>query len=301
MPRFIQQRRSLVFYATFSLITACGAEISEPQSPEVAQVAQAAYGAGDTVGVFASNTFYLDRDGNCSLESTFPFGGAYGGSAPTPLVGNWEGLSRDTLGISYAWGPSYYHIIDLNYNWISDTGDKHAGFGLAGDKSLSGRWTNNGQDMLAVYRAEADGIEGAFYLDTGDDWGPTAVKVVFGLANDIPLAGNWSGTAGKDCIGVYRPSEGMFRLDYNCNNKWDGPDNGDKFYKFFSTPDSADLPVVGDWAGTGQDKIGIYRTSTSAPGRFYLDRNGNGVWNGAAYGDTYCNTGVAGMPVAGKW
>jgi hypothetical protein len=36
-----------------------------------------------------------------------------------------------------------------------------------------------------------------------------------------------------------------------------------------------DIPVVGDWTGTGTAKLGVYRQ-----GQWYLDKNGNGVWDG---------------------
>ena len=45
--------------------------------------------------------------------------------------------------------------------------------------------------------------------------------------------------------------------------------------------------VVGDWNGSGTTKIGIYRNGT-----WYLDRNGNGVWDGTPT-DGFISTGVA--------
>jgi hypothetical protein len=36
-----------------------------------------------------------------------------------------------------------------------------------------------------------------------------------------------------------------------------------------------DVPVVGDWTGDGISKLGIYRH-----GNWYLDFNGNGIWEG---------------------
>ena len=58
-----------------------------------------------------------------------------------------------------------------------------------------------------------------------------------------------------------------------------------------------DLPVVGDWDGTGTTKIGIYRSGT-----WYLDTNGNGVWDSATDGFIVNWAGVPGnAPVVGKW
>jgi len=35
------------------------------------------------------------------------------------------------------------------------------------------------------------------------------------------------------------------------------------------------IPVTGDWNGTGTTKIGVFSNGT-----WYLDMNGNGVWDG---------------------
>ena len=36
-----------------------------------------------------------------------------------------------------------------------------------------------------------------------------------------------------------------------------------------------DRPVTGDWTANGRTKIGIYRN-----GAWYLDRDGDGIWDG---------------------
>jgi hypothetical protein len=60
---------------------------------------------------------------------------------------------------------------------------------------------------------------------------------------------------------------------------------------------SGDLPVIGDWNGDGKSDIGIIRN-----GKFYLDANGNRVWNNTAGGDASFNFGTTGdKPIAGDW
>jgi Beta-propeller repeat len=116
-----------------------------------------------------------------------------------------------------------------------------------------------------------------------------------GLAGDIAITGDWSGT-GTTKIGVYRSSTGAFLLDFNDNGTFDGG-LADRQFQFFPAPTAGDIPVTGDWTGTGTTKIGIYRPST---GQWFLDMNGNGIFDG---GDVVVNYGgLAGdIPVTGDW
>jgi hypothetical protein len=108
---------------------------------------------------------------------------------------------------------------------------------------------------------------------------------------------DWIGT-GSIKLGIYR--QGSWYLDRNGNGVWDGCDGGpDRDICFHSFGGySEDIPVVGDWNGNGTTKIGIYRQ-----GSWYLDRNGNGVWDGCD--EDICRPRFGGMvqdiPVAGDW
>ena len=113
--------------------------------------------------------------------------------------------------------------------------------------------------------------------------------IKFGMAGDLPVAGDWTGT-GQAKIGVYR--NGTWYLDLNGNGQWDGC--GTDACIGFGLP--GDLPVAGDWTGTGQAKIGVYRNGT-----WYLDLNGNGQWDGCGT-DACIGFGLPGdLPVAGDW
>jgi len=62
---------------------------------------------------------------------------------------------------------------------------------------------------------------------------------------------------------------------------------------------SGDLPVAGDWTGTGTAKIGVFDPST---GLWELDLNGNGRWDGCAIDACLGPFGQPGdLPVVGKW
>jgi hypothetical protein len=54
-------------------------------------------------------------------------------------------------------------------------------------------------------------------------------------------------------IGVY--SNGAWFLDWNGNQQWDGCG----VEACFGFEIVGDVPVVGDWTGTGQAKVGVYR------------------------------------------
>jgi hypothetical protein len=95
--------------------------------------------------------------------------------------------------------------------------------------------------------------------------GNTSVNAVF----DTSL-----GVATTDKIGVYRPSTGDFFLDGNGNGAWEGC-SIDICMKWLAQ--HSGIPVAGDWDGTGTTRIGTFN---SANGAWYLDRNGNGRWDG---------------------
>jgi hypothetical protein len=107
------------------------------------------------------------------------------------------------------------------------------------------------------------------------------------------VAGDWTGTGivKTTKIGVFRPSNGRWYLDFNNNGLMDDLVRGP-----FGL--STDKPVVGDWTGNGIAKIGVFRPSS---GRWYLDSDNEGdvgavwdcrnylsrtVWNGNR--QTYC-------------
>ena len=95
-------------------------------------------------------------------------------------------------------------------------------------------------------------------------------------------------------IGVFRNSTHLFYLDYNGNGAWNGA-SVDRQYTFGIT---GDIPLSGDWDNNGKYEIGVFRPSTHL---FYLDYNGNGVWNGASVDRQY-NFGISGdIPLSGDW
>ncbi len=102
------------------------------------------------------------------------------------------------------------------------------------------------------------------------------------MANFATTSGTVSSAPGN--IGIFRG--GSWYLDGNGNGAFDGCGVDICINSFGGY--SQDLPVVGDWTGTGTAKVGIYRG-----GQWYLDANGNGVWDGCRV--ETCITGVGGQ------
>jgi hypothetical protein len=114
-----------------------------------------------------------------------------------------------------------------------------------------------------------------------------------GVQGDIPISGDWNGS-GTTKVGVYRPSNGLFVLDYDGDGQFTA---ADKAYNLGVGIDPTDKPVVGDWNGDGKTKVGLFRQ-----GFFWiLDTNGNGVFQ-QGIDQTLAFGGVAGdIPVVGDW
>jgi hypothetical protein len=114
------------------------------------------------------------------------------------------------------------------------------------------------------------------------------------LSSTTTVTANFSNLSDK--IGVYRPATGEWLLDRNGNGGWDGC-GSDLCVQLFNA--SAALPVIGDWNGSGSVKLGLFVTESS---EWFLDANGNGIWEGCAIDIcTQSFGGSADLPAAGRW
>jgi len=75
-------------------------------------------------------------------------------------------------------------------------------------------------------------------------------------------------------------------LDLNGNGIWEGCEIDTCIHDFGGLKD--DIPAIGDWNQSGKDKIGVYRK-----GQWFLDLNGNGVWEGC--GIDFCSAPFGGL------
>ncbi|MFY9975257.1 MAG: hypothetical protein WAK53_13435 [Chromatiaceae bacterium] len=174
--------------------------------------------------------------------------------------------------------------------------DNSATFGAVETSETTLTAVGSSDTFIAKYAGSADAVadkvgiwrpsDRTFYLEANGNgaWDGTSggdLATPFGVSTDIPVRGDWSGN-GVDTVGVRRGSDRTFYLDANGNGAWDGPVGGDLMIGPFGI--ATDIPVMGDWNGAGVDTVGVWRASDR---RFYLDANGNGVWDGLAGGRSH--------------
>ncbi|GFE56720.1 hypothetical protein [Geobacter sp. AOG1] len=250
-------------------------------------------GTGTTkIGVYRNGTWSLDLNGNGTWDGT-PTDGLYtygiGLAGAVPVTGDWTGNGTSKLGV-YDNGLWY---LDLNGNGVWDgtpTDTMHAfGIGQAGAVPVTADWSGSGTTKIGVF------ANGAWYVDLSGNgvWNGGDRVSTFGNTGDIPITGDWNGT-GTTKSGAYNPTTSAWHLDFNGNGILDGPPT-DKLYYFGFT---GAIPVTGDWNGTGTTKIGVYDPATSA---WYLDYNGNGVWDGPPTDKLYYFGFTGVIPVTGDW
>jgi hypothetical protein len=190
---------------------------------------------------------------------------------------------------------TWYSDLNGNGAWDGTPTDTlyNFGGGLAGAVPVTGDWTGNGTTKLGTF------VNGTWYLDLNGNgqWDGTATDSLInfstGIAGAIPVTGDWTGN-GITKIGEF--ANGTWYLDLNGNGQWDGTPTDGLFN--FGTGVVGAIPVTGDWTGDGKTKIGVFVNGT-----WYLDLNGNGIWDGPSIDGLYNFGGglVGAVPVTGDW
>ena len=193
-------------------------------------------------------------------------------------------------------------FLDANGNGIWDgcTVDLCLGpFGGNGDLPVVGDWTGAGMVNIGVFRpATAEWL-----LDVNGNGQLDGCNVDRCLRSSgsrpsasLPIVGNWRGP-GVAMIGeVISGRTPNWYLDLNGDGII-GNCNPDACPKFPS--DNGDLPVSGDWNGTGTSNIGIFRPST---GEWFLDSNGDGQWKNCKFDKCLKSFGEVGdRPITADW
>jgi hypothetical protein len=242
----------------------------------------------DQIRLFVTSTFIqpgdsgaavLDGNGNIvgMINYRLQSDARYGGGTRAPVIKQRIGFDQ-WYGTQTANDNSFGTFRPSQGRWYLDNGDGlwhgnkpgelQINYGTNGDRAISGSW-NGGERCVGVYRPS----QGRFYLDSNCD-GVTDTTMTMGLAEDLPLAGDWNND-GKTDVGLWRPSTKTFYLDFNGNKVWEGCSVDKCFTYGFST----DKPVAGNWGGSPGNaaKTGVYRPSE---GKWYLEKDNNGWQTG---------------------
>lgn len=149
----------------------------------------------------------------------------------TPLVGDWDGDGKDSVGIRR--GNRYF--LDFDNDGVEDI---EFGFGLTTDEHLVGDWDGDGSDEIGLKRGER------YYFST-DFNGTSEIYQGFGNPTDQAVVGDWDGDR-RDEIGLKRSERYFLNFDY---------DGKAELYLGFGNP--SDGVFVGDWDGDGDDNLAL--------------------------------------------
>lgn len=259
--------------------------------------------------------FTLDSNGNYVFDPGGSPGSPvndkvrqFGLAGDYPVAGDWDGTGVIRVGVFRCPAPgagvcTWY--LDQNNNGIWDGtfgGDIAFQFGLPGDIPVVGDWNGTGVSKVGVMRCPAVGSPGVctWILDINNLRAPNGSFLVssYGLAGDQPAVGNWAGAGGSkpiDNIGVFR--NGQWILNSSGSGFW-APSDTQYAYGL-----PGDVPVVGNWLGAANKRIGVFRCPAGAVGSatctWVLNTSGSGVFSGSDLTTSY---GLVGdKPVVGFW
>ncbi len=213
----------------------------------------------ETIGLYYPTTsvFYLKNSNDSGMADTvFWYGLA--GAGFTPVVGDWDGNGTDTVGL-YDPTNSVFYLRNSNTTGMADIvvvyGPAHA----AGLTPIVGDWDGDGTDTVGLYNATTS----VFYLRCSNTPGfadipPFALSGV-GSGEKRPVDGDWTGSVGKNTIGLYDPGTSTFYL--RCSNTAGPPDI---VFVYGPGNTAAWTPLVGHWTGGGQGLMAVDQGAASA-------------------------------------
>jgi len=287
-------------------------------------------------GPDTSMAFYLDANGDNIWDAgdKVEYFGVTGIPGVTlndvPVAGDWDGTGVMRIGVFHcpvvSLGPCTW-FIDLNNNgqWDGEFGGDRvwANFGLAGDIPVVGDWTGDGKSKIGVIRCTPGSTNPCvWYLDMGNrhTYDPATVGILFlGQAGDLPAVGSWLPNPISPAVEigvVHCPTIGgacTWTVDSAGMTAHANPTPIDVrpsattagAFTALGGFQPGDVPVMGNWSGTGTLRMGFFRSSF---GLWFVDTNGNGVFDPGAdqafiFGLPAIGNpgGVADQPIMGFW
>ena len=166
-----------------------------------------------------------------------------------PVTGDFNGDGITDVGFFY----NGQWFIDLNGNGQWDEGDLWAKLGHEGDLPVTGDWDGDGKTDIGIFGRAWPGDPSAIRHEPGL---PAPLNTKTGPKKNVPPRTD------EAALG-YRTLKHTSKGDYRA-------DVIDHVFHY-GTP--GDIPVTGDWHGTGVHTIGLFYK-----GRWILDSNGDGKW-----------------------
>jgi hypothetical protein len=264
------------------------------------------------IGVFRPKTgeWFLDDNGNGQWDAGDIHIKSFGRRRDLPVIGNWSG-KEGVSNIGTFTPDTGMWQLDTNGDGVLDCAvDACVGpFGQSGDFPVTREMGGTTGTIIGTYTPETivkingrNTIKrGHWRFDNNDNSTFDGCSIdqcdTFSVVGEIPIVGDWNGNGtGIEQIALFTSKDGTWYLDRNGNEKWDGCTE-DKCLGQFGT--KGDLPIVGDWDGTGKIRIGVFRPST---GMWYLDLNGNGKLDACGVDVCIGPFGQPGdLPVVGHW
>jgi len=282
-------------------LAACAQDQGNGEEEDLATVTSPLVGHPTTIGVArqeGSSLHWQLRTSNSPGNATIAFNfGSY-----RPVVGDWNANGVDTIGS--------FKQVGGNWEWSLRNSNSEGGNDITvvygsqtlGDFPVVGDWDGNGTVTIGVVRPNGNGNGNwRWMLRNSNTPGNPELDFEHGSVtlNDRPIVGDWDGNS-TTTVGVVRNTGNTWRWLLRNSNTTGNP-NLDFEY---GSPTLGDLPIAGDWDGSGNMTIGVTRpicTATSCPGGWrWLLRNSNTAGNpnlDFEYGSWLQGD----IPVAGVW
>lgn len=179
-----------------------------------------------------------------TLDQTLPTKGMTIESADQVLAGDFDGDGVDTVVVRNGRDYTFYAANRDGADTYTVT------YGKLGSLPVIGDFNGDGKDDLAVRNPGSNVFAIKYNVEGALSGGDADLNVAYGRADDVPLAGNWTGDAGSvDGLGVKRGNQFFLK-----NSAAGGPADTSFFYGR-----ADDGVVVGDFDGTSGDSVAVVR------------------------------------------